>query len=562
MEVSTSPLRPRPRIDRRLLPLALALALAVAAVYGQTFHHGFIAYDDDTYIFNNPEVPAGLSWRGVRWAFGYHAGNWHPLTWLSHMADSQMFGLWAGGHHLVSAGLHAANAVLLMVVLSAMTGALWRPAAVAALFALHPLRVESVVWAAERKDVLSALFWLLAMGAYLRHVRCPGTRRYLLALGLFAVGLTAKPMLVTLPFVLLLLDWWPLGRALQHGERRPPRAVLADMRTVRALLVEKWPFFALSLLSSLVTLQAQTLKVIPFVTPDFGTRLANAATSYLRYLGAFAWPDGLAFLYPYPRAGIPGVVAAAAAAGIVLISVVAFSFGRRHPYLPFGWLWYLGTLVPVIGLLQMGAQARSDRYTYLTMIGVAAALIWLAGDRWPRGRGARLALVGVFALALAALAGSSASYARVWRDSITLFEYTVGVTKDNYIVLNNLGSMLMESGRKEEAITVLQEAERINPGHCNASYNQGTTLLRMARYQEALGALSRALACYEREGRVGAYIADTHYNQGAALVGLGRYPEAESNFRSCLRIAPNYAGGRIALGNALARQGKGISGHP
>jgi tetratricopeptide (TPR) repeat protein len=331
---------------------------------------------------------------------------------------------------------------------------------------------------------------------------------------------------------------------------------------MRALLVEKWPFFALSLLSCLVTLQAQTLNVIPFVTPDLATRLANAAASFVRYLGAFVWPADLAFLYPYPRAGIPGMVVAAAAAGLVLISAAVVYFGRRRPYLPFGWLWYLGTLVPVIGLIQVGGQARSDRYTYLTMIGIAAALIWLAGDLWPRGRVPRLALAAVFALVLAALAGASAAYVRVWRDSLTLFEYTARVTKDNYIVLNNLGSMLMESGRKEEAITVLQETERINPEHCNASYNLGSAFLRMSRYQEALDSLSSALACYEREGRIGGYIADTHYNQGIALAGLGRYPEAESHLRTCLGIAPNYPGGRAALVNVRARQRKGIPGQP
>jgi hypothetical protein len=550
------------RIDRRLLSLALALVLAVAAVYGQTYHHEFITYDDDMYILNNPEVTGGLSWAGVRWAFGFHAGNWHPLAWLSHMLDSQMFGLWAGGHHLVSVGFHAVNAVVLMAVLAGLTGALWRSAAVAALFALHPLRVESVVWAAERKDVLSALFWLLTMAAYLRHVRRPGAGRYLLALGLFAVGLTAKPMLVTLPFVLLLLDWWPLGRALPHGERHSPRAGFADARAVRSLVAEKWPFFALSLLSSLVTMRGQTQGVIPFVTPDFATRLANAATSYVRYLGTFAWPDGLAFLYPYPRAGIPWAAAAAAAAGIALVSAVTVYFGRRRPYLPFGWLWYLGTLVPVVGFMQVGGQARSDRYTYLTMVGIAVALTWLAGDLWPRRRVARLALSATFAALLAALAVSSAVYARVWRDSLTLYEHTVRVTTDNFIVLNNLGSMLMSSGRTAEAIGVLQETERINPEHCNAPYNLGTTLIRAVRNREALEALSRALACYEREGRVGAYIADTHYNLGVALSNLGRYSEAESHFRTCLSIAPNYPGARLALGNTLARQGQRLPGHP
>ncbi len=555
------PASPRPRLDRRLLPLALILVLAVVAVYGQTFRHEFISYDDDTYILKNPEVTGGLTWKGLRWAFGYHAGNWHPLTWLSHMVDSQIFGLWAGGHHLVSAGFHAANAILLMVVLSALTGAPWRSVAVAALFALHPLRVESVVWAAERKDVLSALFWLLALGAYLRHVRRPGTRRYLLPLGLFAAGLAAKPMLVTLPFVLLLLDWWPLGRAtLPKGQSSPPP--WAGFQNWRPLIVEKAPFFALSLLSSLVTLRGQTVNVIPFVTPDLATRLANATTSYLRYLGSFFWPVKLAFLYPYPRAGIPVAVAAAAAAGVALVSVAVFYFGRRRPCLPFGWLWYLGTLVPVIGLVQVGGQARSDRYTYLTMIGIAVALIWLAGDLWPRRRVARLALVTSFAVVLASLAGLSALYTRVWQDSLTLFEYTAGVTRENYIVLNNLGSMLLESGRYERAVAVLQENESINPAHCNSAYNLGLAFIRISRYQEALAPLTRALACYEREGRVGVYVADTHYNQGVALAGLGRYPEAEVQFRRCLEIAPDYPGGRIALGYVLARQGKMPTGRP
>jgi tetratricopeptide (TPR) repeat protein len=543
---------PNPRFDRRLLALSLLLVLAVGAVYGQTARHEFITFDDDMYILNNREVTGGLSWAGLRWAFGFHAGNWHPLTWVSHMLDVQLFGLWAGGHHLVSVGLHAANAVLLLALLAALTGALWPSAAVAALFALHPLRVESVVWAAERKDVLSALFWLLCTGAYLRHLRRPGPGRYLLALGLFAAGLAAKPMLVTLPFALLLLDWWPLGRALRRGE---PGAVLPDARTAAALLAEKLPFFSLSLLSSAVTLRAQTEGVIPFVTPAFGTRFANAAVSYVRYVGSFAWPDGLAFLYPYPRAGVPLALAAAALAALALVSAAAVYCGRRRPYLPFGWFWYLGTLVPVIGLVQVGGQARSDRYTYLTTVGLAVALVWLVAERWPRGVRARRALAGAFALALLALAGASAAYARVWRESLTLYQYTAGVTKDNFIVLNNLGSTLMSRGRTEEAIGVLEQTERVNPAHCNAPYNLGTTLIRLARYQEALAPLTRALSCYEREGRQGAYLADTHFNLGAALSGVGRYPEAEREFATCLQIVPNYPGAAIGLGEAQVRQG-------
>jgi Flp pilus assembly protein TadD len=553
------PARSRPRLDRRLLPLALILVLAVAAVYGQTGGHEFLSYDDDVYILDNPEVTGGLSWAGLRWAFGYHAGNWHPLTWLSHMIDSQLFGLWAGGHHLVSAGFHAANAVLLLAVLAALTGAFWRSAAVAALFAVHPLRVESVAWAAERKDVLSALLWLVTLGAYLGYVRRPGAGRFLAALGLFALGLAAKPMLVTLPFVLLLLDWWPLGRVARPGG---PRAARPGTRTWPALVAEKAPFLALALLSSLVTLRAQTLNIISMVKPDLSTRLANAADSCVRYLRSLLWPESLAFLYPYPSAGIPPGTVAAAAAVLVAVSVAAVAVRRRHPAVLVGWLWYLGTLVPVIGLVQVGGQARSDRYTYLTAIGVAVAAAWLAGDLWPRRRGGRLGLTAVFVAALAALAVASASYVRVWRDSLTLYEYTVGVTAGNYIVMNNLGLERMRRGRLAAAIGVLEEAERVNPAHCNAPYNLGTSLIRMFRYQEALDPLARALACYEREGRVGAYLADTHFNRGVALSRLGRYAEAEAHFRACLKIAPNYPEGRRALGDALARQGNVLPGRP
>ncbi len=545
----------RPRLDRRILLIALLLVLAVAAVYGQTAHHEFIAYDDDTYIFNNQPVKDGLTWKGLLWSAGYRGANWHPLTWLSHMLDCQIFGLWAGGHHLVSVGLHAGNAVLLFAVLKAMTGACWRSAAVAALFALHPLRVESVAWAAERKDVLSALFWLLTMGAYLRYARRPAARRYLAALGLFALGLAAKPMLVTLPCVLLLLDWWPLGRTLPSGTGVPTRATLAGSRTGRALLAEKVPFLALSLVSSLLTLRAQTLNVIPMVAPDVWTRLANAATSYLKYLGAFLWPDRLAFLYPYPREAL-GWGGGAAAVALALITVAALMAGRRRPYLPVGWLWYLGTLVPVIGLIQVGGQARSDRYTYLTLVGVAVALVWLAGDLWPRRSAARRGLTLACVIVIVGLGAAAFRYVRVWRDSIALFQYTVGVTRDNYIVLNNLGSMLMSAGRNEEASSILRETARIEPEHCNAHYNLGLTLNRLARHAEAMEALTRALDCYRREERRGVYIADTHFNIGAALSGLGRAAEAERQFRAALQIVPDYPGAHLALYEARARQGK------
>ena len=525
----------RARPDRRLAAVALVLAAGVAAVYGQTARHGFLIFDDDLYILANPHVAGGLSWRGFLWAFGYHAGNWHPLTWLSHMLDAEAFGLWAGGHHLTSAALHAVNAALLLAVLSAMTGALWRPAAVAALFALHPLRVESVAWAAERKDVLAALFWLLATGAYLRYARSPGARRYLAALGLFALGLAAKPMLVTLPLVLLLLDWWPLGRVSPRAWRR--------------LLLEKAPFLALSLLSGLVTLRGQTLDLssLQMDAPDLAARLANAAVATVAYLRSLAWPAGLAPLYPYPRAGLPTPVVAAATAALLAIVAAAALQARRRPWLATGWLWYLVALLPVVGLVQVGGQSRADRYTYLPLVGVAVALAWLAGEAWPRGaRARRIAAAGAL-LALAALAATSAAYARVWRDGLSLFGHAVRVTEGNYLMLNNLAIVLMEQGRLEEAAGVLREEARANPRRCDAHYNLGQILESLGRHAEALPPLERALSCYARGARNPHYVADARYNLARALAGLGRQAEAAEHLRALLRDMPAYPGGRAAL---------------
>jgi tetratricopeptide (TPR) repeat protein len=288
--------------------------------------------------------------------------------------------------------------------------------------------------------------------------------------------------------------------------------------------------------------------------PDLVTRLANAADSCVRYLGTFAWPQDLSPLYPYPRSGIPESKAAAAAVFLLLASVAAAHLGRRRPYLATGWLWYLVTLVPVIGLVQVGGQSRADRYTYLTMIGVTIALVWLAGDLWPRRIGARRALFAAFAVVLAALAASSAAYVRVWRDNLTLFEHAVRVTSDNYLMLNNLGIALMERGRNEEALGVLREEARINPERCDAHYNVGQILASRRQYSDAIEPLVRALACYERQGWNPHYVADTHYNMGLALAGLGRYAEAEAHLAALLRIMPSYPGGRAALDSILVHR--------
>jgi tetratricopeptide (TPR) repeat protein len=535
---------------RRFAAVALAIAAGVAAIYGQTFRHGFLSVDDATYILYNPAVSRGLSWQGVLWAFGFHASNWHPLTWVSHMLDVELFGVRAGAHHIVSAGLHVANAVLLLGVLAAMTGAFWRSAAVAAIFALHPQRVESVAWAAERKDVLSALLGLLAIGAYLGYARRPGAGRYLLALGLFALGLAAKPMLVTLPFVLLLLDWWPLGRALAPAPTGASPAAVAGRSALR-LLIEKAPFLALSLLSCLVTLRAQTLDVLPMVTPDLATRLTNAGLSSLRYLGTFFWPADLAFYYPYPRTSL--LLGAAATAALVLIGAVAVLRGRRRPYFAVGWAWYVGTLVPVIGLVQVGGQGRADRYTYLPMVGVSMAAVWLAGEFWPRRAPASRALAAASVFALVALSATAAAYARIWRDDLTLLEHTVRATRDNYLMLNNLGTALIARGSAAEAVAALQQAVRIKPDHCNARYNLGRAFMAAGQDADALDPLYLALQCYERSGEE-VYIADASYNLGLAYSRLGRLTEAEWHLRTLLRNVPDYPGARDALAEVLARK--------
>ena len=544
------------RAGLRFAAFAALLVLAVAAVYAQTARHEFISYDDDVYITANPMVSHGFTVKGVRQAFGFHAANWHPLTWLSHMLDSELFGSWAGGHHLVSAAIHAANAVALFAVLGALTGRALPSAATAALFALHPLRVESVAWASERKDVLSTLLLLLTIGAYVRYARRPGAGRYAGVLLLFAAGLMAKPMLVTLPFALLLLDFWPLGRFRGPGAAMGGAAggAPAWRRSRLAPVAEKVPLFALSVVSSIVTLIGQTTDVIPSVHPDAATRLANAAVSYLLYLRDFAWPSQLALPYPYPRGGVPVAPALGAAATLALVTATAVFLRQRRPYLATGWLWYLGTLVPVIGLVQVGAQSRSDRYTSVSQIGIAIALVWLAADGWPRRRWARRALAAGSLAAIASLALVAAAYVRVWSGNIPLYEHVLRVTRDNVMILDNYGNALQDVGRYAEAARAHTEAVRVDPEHCNSKYNLGNALYRLRRYREALDAYERSLACYLREGRQGAYLVDTYANLGNTNLTLNRPAEAERHYRALLHIDPNNSWGHAALRDAIARQ--------
>ena len=533
--------------DRRPWLAAAALALAVAAIYGQTYHHTFTSFDDDIYILNNPEVTGGLSWKGFVWAFGYHAANWHPLTWLSHMLDAQLFGLWAGGHHLVSAAIHATNAVLVLLLLRGMTGSFWPSAAVAALFAVHPLRVESVAWAAERKDVLAGLFWLLTTGAYVRYTRRPAPLGALAVAVLFALGLASKPMLVTLPFTLLLLDGWPLGRARTPTGRSAP-AVWGF------LALEKAPLFLMSILSSLVTYKGQSTGVIKTVEADLPARLANAAVSYVAYLGSFVWPKDLALLYPFPSRGIPWAATGAALAALTIVSATVFLARRRAPYLLTGWLWYLGTLLPVIGIVHVGGQARADRYTYLPLIGVILALAWLAAAWWPRRTADRYALAALFAACLAAFGAVAASQAAHWKNDLSLYTHATRVTTGNFLLLNNLGTALLEAGRFAEASAVFEDAIRVNPEHCNAHYNLGRALLNAGRTLESLPPSERALNCYIKAGHRRDYITDTLANLALANLRLGRNAAAEGYLLRHLSISPGNPWANSMLATARARR--------
>ncbi len=580
---------------RRPGVLCLLLALATLAVFLPVAWHGFVNYDDADYVTENAQVQGGLKWASIVWAFTTgHASNWHPLTWISHMADCQLFGLQAGGHHLVSVGLHIANALLLFGLLRRMTGALWRSALVAALFALHPLHVESVAWASERKDVLSTLFFLLTLWAYAAYAEGrrpearPGRARrpaanYLLALGCFALGLMSKPMLVTLPFVLLLLDYWPL----QRWPRRAP-ATQPDTATGRprpglfSLLLEKAPFFALAAASSIVTYFVQRHGGAVSTSLTFGERVANALISYARYIGKTFWPLDLSILYPHPGRWPLGAVAGAAVL-LLAISVVVALRARKQPYLAVGWLWFCGTLVPVIGLVQVGIQSMADRYTYVPLIGGFIMLVWGVDALVPArpGRGKALALGA--GLGLAACALLAARQVRFWRNSEELFGHAVRVTRDNYLAHNNLGYYLNGQGRTAEAVEHYRRALQIKPTYEDALNNLGYALAAQRQFAEAISLYEAALRSRPKHievhnnlgnalsevGRIDEAIqhysfvlqqkpghADAHNNLGIALAMQGKLDEAIPHFHEAIRAKTNYASAHSNLGNALAAQHK------
>ena len=474
----------------------LILALLVAGIYAQTADHAFIAFDDSEYVLANPVVRAGFTAKGFLWSLGTtEQANWHPLTWWSHMLDVSFFGLRPGAHHVMSALLHLSGSFSLYLVLNGMTGAVVPAALASAVFAAHPLHVESVAWIAERKDVLSGLCWMLTLLAYLRYVRRPSPGRYSAVATLLVLSLMAKPMAVTLPVVLLLLDWWPLGRLSPPLSGTSAGCCGISARELRRCFLEKLPLLAISLAAGIATLVIQDSggSVKTLARFPLGLRLANALRSTVQYQMKFLWPQDLGVFYPHPGTGLPwwqGVFA-----GLLLAAVTwgVISRCKAHPWLTLGWLWYLVTLAPVCGLIQVGEQAMADRYLYLPSVGLSIMVLW-GGAALARRLGipravATLAAV-IFVVVLALVARTQAGY---WRDSITLFTHTIQVAGESPTMHTNLGVALLDAGRAEEALREHEAALLLEPGNAKTWFNRGTALAKLRRGEEARASYLQAI---------------------------------------------------------------------
>lgn len=538
----------------RILTLTAALILLAAAPY--LIHGGlrnFILLDDSDYVSGNALVAQGLTLSGILRSFAvFQVGNWQPLTLLSHMLDVSLFGLNAWGHHLTSVLLHTLNTALLFLVLTRLTGAAWASWFAAAFFGAHPLRVESVAWVAERKDVLSGLMFMLVLLAYERYARRRGVARYLLVAALLALGLMAKSMLVTVPFVFLLLDFWPLGRL---RPRTPSTRGAGSSRTgsttLGRLLVEKVPLLVLSGVSGIVTVLAQKAggAVTELGEIAFGVRLANALSAYLAYIGKTVWPHPLAVYYPHPLTTPPWWKIAGVVLVLLLVTSAAVRWWLRRPCLAVGWFWYVGMLVPVIGLVQVGEQALADRYTYLPGIGLTLILAWGMPVifRFLRVRPAVIAAGA--SLMLGVLLVLTALQAGRWKDSETLFRHTLAVTSNNWLIHNNLAGALADKGKFPEAIAQYQEVLAFQPNDFSAHYNLGVVLADMGRFSEAITHDQEAL-------RLRPAKPEAINNMGLALSGVGRLDEAIGHFQRALSIRPDFPEVHNNLGIALDRVGR------
>jgi len=563
----------------RVALFCVILAIATFAAFAQTLRCDFIIYDDEDHVTKNPHVYTGLTTENIKWAFttGYWA-NWQPLTWISHMVNCELFKLNPLYHHLTNLLLHIADTVLLFLVLYIMTTALWQSAFVAALFALHPLHVESVAWVAERKDVLSTLFCLLAFAAYWRYTKQKSVGFYSLTLLLFVLGLMSKPMLVTFPFILLLLDYWPLNRfssLLLPGSRK----------IFYRLVIEKIPFFALSAVSCVITyiVQKNAGAVSSCRQLSLDNRIINALLSYFRYIRTMFVPTKLAILYPYTSDSLSATAAVIIAIAILVVTILFLKLAKNHKYLITGWFWYLGTLVPVIGLVQVGAQTHADRYTYISLIGIFIIIAWGANDLLKNYR-YRTQLLAVAALAaLSASALCTVHQVGYWKNAVTMFEHTAAVTNKNArahailglaysakkqypqaaehyqmalaiepdfaVAITNLGCVYAETGNPEKAVELHEKAIKLTPELAMAHYNLATAYGKLNRHADAM-------AEYKKTLELDPDIVEAHFGLGIAYANSRLYGEAEQEFNKTLKLNPEYAQGHYSLALLYADTGR------
>ena len=561
----------------RVVLLVTCIVIATVALYYPVASHPFLNYDDDIYVVNNPQVRGGLSWDTVKWAFtAFYASNWHPLTWLSHALDYQMFNLDAGRHHETNLLLHVINVVLLFWVLWRATGYVGRSAMVAALFALHPINVESVAWIAERKNLLSMMFFLLALGAYGWYVRQPRASRYFVVACLYALGLMAKPQIITLPFVLLLWDYWPLQRVFHveqsiersSGPRRQPSsettpASLMPPHKFSWLVMEKLPLLALSLASAVITIRAQYESGSmsgPHWQP-FHLRIENAVIAYARYLGKAIWPSHLTLIYPHPGTSIRIWQVVAALLLLLAITVLMVAARHRRRYLLVGWLWFLGTTVPMIGIVQVGVQAMADRYAYLPFVGLFIMVCWAAAD-WAEHRHVALAWqAGISIAILLALGVTARRQLDYWSDNTTLWSRIIAlqaqqVNPDNWVAENNLGHALLKLGEVEQAMPHFRAAVAINPSDPDSNLNIGAYEQQHKDLAGAIAQYKKVLAMTQNTARLNAQSrAQAFSNMGFAYRELKDYAQARASFEQAVSINPNDARSWLGIGLMAHKSG-------
>ena len=537
-----SPTQPK---DWRLIAfLAVLLALGTAAVYAPAMRNGFVNLDDPDYVTRNPHVLAGLTWADIRWALGssYPSSNWHPLTWISHMADVQLYGRNPAGHHFTSVLLHILGVVLLFLLIESVTGRALRSAAVAALFAVQPLNVEAVAWISERKSVLCVLFFLLAIGAYGWYAKKPGVGRYLLVVLFFGLGITAKVMVIPFPFALLFLDYWPLRRLPGSNASGRPRAFFTALRV---LVIEKIPLFVMAAVGGAVTVYVHSREHALTATMPFSWRFKNAIFSYLAYLGKAIWPVGLAPYYPHPENTLSWAIVVLSGLALAAITLIVWRF-RERKYLVMGWLWYLGTMLPMIGFIQTGRQGMADRFMHIPMMGLLFALVWLIADLSTEKHLQKEIATAIFLLVLAPFAAVTIKQIGYWHDSYALFAHTLEVTKNNGFAENDFGVALMERGEPQLAAQHFVAAVQLSPDLASPHYNVAVLLQKQNRLDDAEHEYRAALALSSDQVE----IVQSHNNLGILYLGEGKYAAALTELSAAIALDPNAQNSYIGRGTA------------